>query len=345
MQDIKARAHIDLGAIIFNARQIKYACLPAKFCAVVKADAYGHGICEVASSICGLVDCFAVCSVQEGVLLRQVGIKNPILCLLPQYDYYRAYFYDLTLSLSSVNDVLFAHEFCKKSGCQLKVQLAINTGMNRFGVNTACEIRKILPFFKCGYLQLTGVYSHFYNVRSKGDNDLQLEQFKKLSADIKGLFPNVTFHISSGGGLAFGECYKLDMVRVGLMLYGYKSVDCKLRLKMAMSLRTDFYCERTLERGNPLLYGNFRLADDRNVKIAPFGYFNGLNTGLNGQLNNCAMNVCAVGSENYGILFDNAYKTAQKTGKTCYEVLISVGMNNPRVYYYGDNYENNCGKI
>lgn len=344
MQNPQAKAYVNLSALIHNAKILKKACLPARFCAVVKADAYGHGACEVADAIQEFADCFAVCSVEEGVCLRRAGIVKPIICLLPQYDLLRAHFYGLTLSVSHEKEALLISNFCKERGVKMKVHLALNTGMNRFGLDDVAQIGRILPLFKGGRMRLEGVYSHFFNVSKREANDEQLERFNNLRLALKEVEGDAIAHISSGEGLAFGDRYKLDMVRVGLMLYGYDLAGCNLNLARVMSLRADCYCERHIVRGSGLLYGDFVADEDKEVKIMPFGYFNGIYFGLDGQINNCAMNVCAV-SKGTSVLMNDALAVAKRSGKICYDVLTSIGMNNPRIYYYGDAYENNCGKI
>jgi len=343
MQDFKAKAYIDLSAIIHNAKQIKKACSPAKFCAVVKADAYGHGMVEVAHAIKGLTDYFAVGTVGEGVLLRQSGITNPILCLLPDFDLHRAQFYNLDITIAGYSHAREIARYASESGKRLNVHLAINTGMNRFGVDNFGEINGVLRLINNSNLNLIGAYSHFYNVQSKRCNNEQLKSFLNACTLVKQNYKNALFHISSGGGLAYGDKYKLDMVRVGLMLYGYKSVSCGLKLKRAMTLRGDKFLTRELKSGSSLLYGDFKLGQNEVVKIMPFGYVNGLIGGLNGQLNRCAMNVCAVKNCKSNLLLNNAQRVAKQNSTICYEVLTSVGMNNPRVYFYGDKHENNFG--
>lgn len=341
-RDFGVKNLIDLSAIKSNVKEIKKATDKSLFCAVVKADAYGHGICEVANAIQDDCDCFAVSSVFEGVKLRHSGIKKQILCLLPDKDFRRADFYDVTLTAQSEIDVLELENYSKRANANLKYHLAINTGMNRLGINSLDELERIIKISNDGNALFCGAYSHFYNAKSNAAINKQFNKFTVFQSVIKKTYPNAICHVSSSGSLCKSKKYNLDMVRVGLLMYGYKPVNGSFALKRALKVTADSICVRNVKRGENLLYGNYKTSEDKRVKILPYGYSNGLIKGLNGQINRACMNLCAVEND-VRCIMDDAEYVAKKNHTNVYNVLTAFGGGAQRIYYYGDGYENNSG--
>ena len=132
----KVRAEIDLGAIRANARRFAALAGGAALCAVVKADAYGHGAAMVAHALRGVARSFAVALVEEGVALRQAGVSEDILVLVPplcEEEVLRGCAYGLTFSLSDASDAALIGAVCERFGLTARCHIKVNTGMNRFG--------------------------------------------------------------------------------------------------------------------------------------------------------------------------------------------------------------------
>ena len=337
---LKPRAFIDLNAVKNNAKKVKSACKNAKLCAVVKSNAYGHGACEVANAIDKYCDYFAVATVSEGIALRFAGIVKPILCLLPDSDFLRASYYRLTLTVQSESDAQMLADFCLKSKSRIKFHLAVNSGMNRLGISTFSELLNIFNIIENSGADLDGVYSHFYNAKSDRTLQKQFKFFLPFVSAVKQKYKNAIAHISSSGALCKSDKYNLDMVRVGLLIYGYKPVNGTFSLKKAMIVKADCINKRQLKRGQNLLYGNYKVKRNTTAFILPYGYFNGLRTGLDGQLNNSCMNLCAV--KKNGVIVSDAATTARRAKTNCYNVLTAFGNGCKRIYFYGEQNENNC---
>lgn len=341
-------ARIDLKNLISNAEILKQACAPAKFCAVVKADAYGHGAAEVARAVDGIADAFAVGSVSEGVALRIAGVRAPVLCLIPTCDFARAARYGIQISLHSIGALADFAEYAKTHNFP-NFQLAVNSGMNRLGVDLR-EISDCLKILRdCSVLTKSkafkGAYSHFYDVC---DYLACLRQFYAFCDFAKVLREKADFdflHIASSGALSYGERFKLDFVRSGLALYGYAPNLCLAGLKPVMSVHADILQRRKINRGEALLYGAEGASKNLVADVLGYGYFHGLKRGLKGQLKSACMNICAVEmaegrgdgpsfsresaftgemAEGTACVFSNAAEAAEKAGISVYEVLVSA---------------------
>ena len=141
------KAIIDLNAIRQNALSVK-KLLPqkTKLCAVVKADAYGHGAEKVANALYPIADCFAVALVEEAVALRLSGIDKEILVLnrpMGTTDADTIARYDLTATVYKVSDVIMLNEAAKKEDTAVRVHVKINTGMNRQGVDDSEKLKSL----------------------------------------------------------------------------------------------------------------------------------------------------------------------------------------------------------
>ena len=217
------RAVIRLDAIRGNAALLRAKAAGAKLCAVVKADAYGHGGAMVCQALTGVADCFAVTLVEEGVRLRLAGISADILVLVPPLsieEAVRAALYGLTVSVGDGQDIALVSRALAGRGLTVRVHLQVNTGMNRFGFEEA-------PFAAlCGEglppcMRAEGVYSHFYAPHDAAVTREQFSRFCAFRARAEQAFGRLTAHIAATGGVLAAEGYCLDLVRPGIGLYGY----------------------------------------------------------------------------------------------------------------------------
>lgn len=203
---------INLPAIRQNALKIKKRLNGAKFFAVVKADAYGHGAEEVSRYIEDIADGFCVAITEEGISLRNAGIQKDILVFTPpldKYDASRMREYNLLASVNSVETALLAGGL----PCHIKV----NTGMNRLG----CNINELDSLLESVKGEVRGVYSHMYAPENDRASAEQLKLFKKAEKTVKSRFENAVAHLSASGGILRGGKFLLDGVRCGILLYGY----------------------------------------------------------------------------------------------------------------------------
>ncbi len=322
-------AIIDLDAIKSNVKQIK-SRLKARFCAVVKGDAYGHGLVECARVIEPFCDYFAVGSLSEGVALRIAGITAPILCLLPVKNVARAVEYDVQFTIHNEEYLKQVAYICSSIGATAKVHVAVNSGMNRLGIDNLSELENT---FNQKSLKIEGVFSHLYNPSNKIDREAQYKKFIPFRDLAKNKNANVITHLASSSVLALESKYGLDMARVGLAMYGYSAVNTHLRLKPAMKVVAPTLNKRNLNKGEALLYGNYKLKANEDLSICSYGYVNGKRIGLKEGRNTACMNLCAIsGIDEYKVIMDDAFAYANRINGITYEVLTSMGNNCKRVY-------------
>lgn len=340
--DYEPLAIIDLNAIKSNVKQIK-SKLKSRFCAVVKGDAYGHGLVECSRVIEPFCDYFAVASLSEGVALRIAGITAPILCLLPVKNVARAVEYGVQFAVHSKEYLKQVDCICSSLGIIAKVHIAVNSGMNRLGIDNLNELESA---FNQKSLKIEGVFSHLYNPSNKIDSEAQYKKFIPFCELAKNKNANVITHLASSSVLALESKYGLDMARVGLAMYGYSAVNAHLRLKPAMKVIAPTLNKRKLNKGDALLYGNYKLKANEDVSICSYGYVNGSRTGLKEGRNTACMNLCAIsGIDDYKVIMDDAFAYANRINGITYEVLTAMGNNCRRVYLREKEYENNRGKI
>lgn len=326
----KICAEISLKTIAHNAMLIqRRAGVP--LIAVVKDDAYGHGAEAVAHALEETAAMFAVSTVEEGEALRIAGISKEILLftpLLSEEEVLRAAAYSLTPTLSSAAGFGLFVRTAEKYALPRRVQLAFNTGMNRYGFRpgrTAAVMRRAKA---CG-LKVEGVYSHLYLPEDEAAREEQYRLFCEVRGAARRFYPEANFHLSATGGILAGRKYAFDMVRSGIALYGYlpSGFENALKVKPAMKVFATV-SRRGSFTGGGIGYGK---ADSR------FGTLNTLAVGYGAGffregglgVGKLCMDACVrEGDIPFGrrvcILSDAAEYAAQH-GTTAYEALVRIG--------------------
>ena len=234
MQNVVAA--VSLKRILHNARALAQAAQGKKLYAVVKDDAYGHGAAQVAHALSGIAKAFAVATVDEGAALRLAGTVEDILVLTPplcEEEVLRISSYGLIASITSAFVLKTALQAVKKFKVDLRVHLAVNTGMNRYGfslnrLSGACV--------RAGAFKVEGLYSHLYLPASEAESKAQEALFLQAERIFKQYYPDGVCHLSATGGAL--KRIKTDMVRAGLALYGYlpEGFEGRLSVKPAMKI-------------------------------------------------------------------------------------------------------------
>lgn len=209
-------AIISLKRIRENAKLIQRAA-DSPLIAVVKDDAYGHGGERVALALHGIADAFAVATVDEGVSLRCAGVTEDILVLTPPLDreeVLRISSYNLIAPITSF--FVLKTALAAAGETPLRVHIAVNTGMNRYGFQPRC-IAQVLK--KTAGFSVEGVFSHLYAPASEAHLNAQVKLFQEAVERVKEVYPNAKSHLAATGGIFAGV--KSDMVRAGIALYGY----------------------------------------------------------------------------------------------------------------------------
>ena len=231
----KVRANIHLKSIRQNAAAFKKRA-GVKLCAVVKANAYGHGAEEVALALGGVADCFAVALVEEGLALRGAALQKDILVFTPPTDAMQAFAIVSGGLVGSVDSLRAAKLFlrvCEKYRLQARVHLKVNTGMNRYGMEVS-TLGKVCKLLKNSCVKVEGVYSHLYSPSSAEE---QRKRFLRAQSVCLRYYTDLIYHLSATFGALLGKDYAFDMVRVGIGLYGYLPQNAEVDESVKNSLR------------------------------------------------------------------------------------------------------------
>jgi len=327
---LKNIAEINIHKLKNNVKSIrKRVGQKTKICAVVKANAYGHGACGLATRIQSIVDFFAVALLEECVDLYLAGVKKPILVLLPvgENQIERALRYGARLTVASINDAFAINSVCERLNLTALVHVKVDTGMHRLGVS----IKELPEFCSClrelKSIRVEGCYSHLFEPTNKDKTEEQYANFIMAKNTVSEYFDGVIFHLSASGGILLNKKYHQDMVRAGLLLYGYKPFPSNaLTVEPILKIKGKVLNTRSLKEGEPLLYGNYRLSEDTTASIVRVGYADGINRNNPLTLNSACMDVSAVKSngDEEVTVFDNADLLAEANGTISYEVLCGI---------------------
>ena len=324
--------------LIANANAVRTLVQKRKVYAVVKADAYGHGLVGVSNALYNVVDGFCVSLAREALDLRIAGIDKEILLLIPavKEDLERLISHNVTLTVCSKIDLLSVIDVCSKLKKQAFIHVKLNTGMNRLGLDSVNALSEILTIAsKSQFIEISGAFSHLGNPADKKYSKRQLENFKNLSTYIKNYNPNATLHLSASGGIALGKDYLFDAVRVGIMLYGYcPNKFYKNLFKPVMKVYAKTVCVRDNLNGENLLYGSKKYYK-KSVTLIRLGYADGFfRKGCKAEPPLC-MDISAVDGKflsDYVLVMDNAQTLAKKHRTIVYEILTSCSKRAKIIY-------------
>jgi len=275
------RAEVDLDAIAHNLRVVRCAVQPTKVLAVVKADAYGHGVVPVALRLEEEgVDGFGVALAEEGIELRDAGIESAIVVLNGVYG--GAHEEVLAAGLTPVvYDLSELEAFARAAGGRpFAVHLKVDTGMSRLGVPWR-ELGGFLERLEgVRGLRVEGLMTHLAAADSDDElTALQLGRFADALAQLRaaGHRPTLLHAANSAAALRLPHA-RFDMVRVGIALFGLSSVpELQRSFRPAMRLRSEVIAVRELRPGDRVGYDGTFVAE-RPTKLAtvPIGYGDGL---------------------------------------------------------------------
>ena len=264
-----------------------------KLASVVKSNAYGHGLFDFALIAASRVDYFCVDSVFEGETLRKHGIKKPILVLsvtLPVH-YADAVKNDCAITISN----MIALKDWIKSKHKPKIHIKIDTGMHRQGFfnKEIPQVIKILKSKSVDKESVQGIYTHFAaakDINYPTFTELQFQKFEKaMRLFERSGFKNLIKHAAASSATILNSKYHLDMVRVGIGLYGeYPSKEIRvqfsqIKLKPVLRWKTILSEIKEVPKGSFVSYDlTERLTRKTKIGILPIGYWHGLPWSLSG---------------------------------------------------------------
>jgi alanine racemase len=274
-----AHAVINLSFLAHNVAQVRKAAPNSKLMAVIKANAYGHGLLRIAQVLNGLVDGFAVARVQEGVSLRNAGLWQRIVVLegfTEREEVFDLLDFELEASLHSPHQLEILKHVDRPA--PLNVWLKIDTGMNRLGFKPD-EIPDIYgKLMACEMVQKPfNFITHFANADDKNDAKTaeQIALFKQLTADYEG-----EKSMANSAGILAWQDSQTDWVRAGIMLYGISpfsdSTGAELGLKPLMSLHSRLIAVRDVAAGETVGYsGTWTSEKTTKLGVVAIGYGDG----------------------------------------------------------------------
>lgn len=377
------KALIHLESLRSNIRGIKRLLKPGtKLCIAMKADAYGHGAarCAQAALEAG-ADFLSVATVEEGIELRNAGICAPILllslCSPDEID--SAVEYRISPFVFDSEYISCFASACRKAGItDFCVHLAVDTGMGRIGCvpEEAGKMAKII--FETGVLSLEGMATHFalsdsVSEAAESYTRMQFERFQTAIDSVKaeGLSPGIC-HCSNSAAVLNNPEYQLDMVRPGIIAYGYYTDEvsreylaakgCRVELRPVMTLESAVCSIRKCQKGQSISYGcTWTAEQDTYIGVIPAGYADGIfrrfsSSGMNIAVNGKSCPVrgricmdqlmidlgadCTAQRWDKAVIFgdgaDGALQTAddiaRMTGTIPYEITCGISRRVPRVF-------------
>ncbi len=363
------QVEVNLARLTENYRAIQQQVTPAAVMPILEANAYGHGLVEVARHLAGLgAAYFGVAYLEEGILLREAGVTTPVLVMGGILDNQLPLFfeYDLTLTASSVEKLQQIDSAAGRAGVMAQVHLKIDTGMERIGVHYYNAASLLEASLACQACQVEGIFSHFANSDSADLTSAytQLQRFNTVLSFYtqRGLPAPLRHMANSGAILQMPESY-LDMVRPGIMLYGvYPTAEARrsVPVRPALAWKSRVVYFKVVLPYHPVSYGSTWVSDRMTRVITiPVGYGDGYSRRMSGRAE------VLVGGKRYPVIgricmdqlmvnigWDSAYngdevvllgeaddqsitveELAAWADTNVYEILTSINTRVPRLYH------------
>lgn len=260
---------INKNNLLFNLDFIKNK-FPS-ICAMVKADAYGHGIKNIIKCLNGKVDFYGVANIKEALQVKKITKKN-VLIVGKCNDYYCAIKNGISITIDSIIELKKIKRISTLLKMPAKIHIAVNTGMNRIGVKNLRIFNQIINFINNNQIiMLEGLFTHFYDADLDNNHfSQQMLKFEQYVNKVKYL--NVIIHIGGSYVLKHKMPSFVNMVRVGYFLYGYGDKN----LKPIMSIESKIIKIINCEQGENIGYGNNQISSNKKIAVIPIGYGDGL---------------------------------------------------------------------
>lgn len=291
-------AHVDLGAVAASldaiTRHVAQGRSPAgrapDVIAVVKANAYGHGLVPVARTLADAGAAMLACAdIREGMSIREAGLSTPILVFgaLAVSDLNGLFSHDLTPTISSPSAARALERAAQANGRSLRCHVKIDTGMNRLGFRHDNLARTLPDVVSSPHLVIDGLYTHFSTADDPDDPfvEEQCNRFDRAADLLRqlGIEPGMR-HAANSAALLRESRSHYDAVRPGLLLYGIHPPRLgmpRLPLRPAMTLRSRVTAVKGVRVGERVGYGRgFTARRPTTLAIVPAGYADGVDTRL-----------------------------------------------------------------
>lgn len=272
---------IDLKKISANLMEIKRILSnTVKLLAVVKANAYGHGLIKTAQVLLkNGADGLIVFSPNEGLNLRDNKISAPIFVIgyTPDEQIKLSILNDLIMTVTDIKQLkkidLAAQNVSKKAFVDIKLE----TGMNRFGFSEKEVLDHYPKIAKFKHITIYAIHSHFADATNPKYTNLQIKRFKNTLSQLE-LKNQPMIHLAATDGAYLHPEARFDAVRIGIGLYGYcDAKELKKRLKSVLCLKSTIAQIKYINKGESVSYRRTYICDkNRKIAILPIGYSDGL---------------------------------------------------------------------
>lgn len=364
-------AEIDLAAIRCNVRNIKQLLAPqTSLMAVVKADAYGHGMIKVARACLESGAVFlAVATIDEAIRLREDGIEAPIMILghMTEDDAAVAVAYNIDACVFTCSMATALSEAAVKKGKIAHIHIKLDTGMGRIGFSPEpASVEMIKQIYKLPGIHIRSIFSHFA-MSDTTDKSYAAEQHQIFDTFVDQLEQEGVKipikHLANSAGIMEIPSAHYNMVRAGIIIYGlYPSDEVNkkvLQLKPAMRLMSRITFLKTIPKGHSVSYGRTYITEkDTVVATVPIGYADGYSRALSNRawasirgqkvpligrvcMDQCMFDVTELEHVEEGdtvVLFGRpsdlvtADDLANLIGTINYEIICSLSSRVPRIY-------------
>ena len=295
----RAWVEVSAAAIEANAAALRHWIGPdCQLMAVVKADGYGHGAVPVArAALAGGASSFGVATLAEGVQLRRAGISAPVLMLgnLTQVEDLRSCLrWQLMPTISTMREALLCQHLAHDSGRRMAIQLKLDTGMARLGADWQEGPRLVGALKELPNVDLVGLYSHLASadLPDGADDGLTRQQQQRFETVLASLREQELAvgcrHLANSAGTLREQSLHLDLVRVGLALYGHApapQLADRVVLRPAMQVHARVTLIREVGAGVGVSYGHrHRTRGPTRLAVVAIGYADGVPRRLSGRM-------------------------------------------------------------
>jgi alanine racemase len=284
-----ARIEINLKQFQTNIQIIRAHIGKTKLCLPAKANAYGHGLVPIAkAAIEAGVDVLAVSCLQEAFWLREAKIEQPILVFgaIHEDQIEQLIDLDVEITIASQWKANLVAAVCQKLGKRCKIHIEVDTGMQRTGVRPSTALGLFQQMKESRYFDVVGVYSHFASANSPQDPIAlkQIERFFGLYSQLGLKDSSVICHLANSGGVTYFPESHLDMVRPGILAFGYADDQAPPSLRQVapcFTLKAKISYTKVVGKNEGISYGHTFITDEQTrIATVPIGYGDGYRRSL-----------------------------------------------------------------
>lgn len=259
-------------------------------CLPVKANAYGHGLIPLAQAAESFgVNYLAVSCLQEGIMLREASIATPILVMgaIHENQIYELIKHELDITVASAFKAQLIAQVCEDRKIKARVHIEVDTGMRRTGMRVETAYNVLLQMQNHPFIEVVGIYSHLATADKKEDcqTQEQIALFAEFKEKAEKIFDKkVLFHLANSGGIVYYPESYFDMVRPGLLAFGYYPGCCENDvpgIQPFFSLKAKISYFKVVDEGQGISYGHlYKTKKSSRIVTIPVGYGDGFRRAL-----------------------------------------------------------------